>query len=111
MRETTLQTPRSVEKEGGGGARDVGAESLPLQLVMKGHDEAGCPPAAHGGPWWSRYLTIAHGRGPMPEQEMPEGSCDPVGSPLLEQAPARTCGPVERGAHTGAGLLAGLVTP
>ena len=35
MRETTLQTPRSVKKEGGGGARDAGAESLPLQLVMK----------------------------------------------------------------------------
>jgi len=30
---------------------------------------------------------------------------------VLEQAPARTCGPVERGAHAGAGLLAGLVTP
>jgi len=29
----------------------------------------------------------------------------------LEQAPARTCGPMERGAHAGAGLLAGLVTP
>jgi len=30
---------------------------------------------------------------------------------MLEQAHARTCGPVERGAHTRAGLLAGLVTP
>ena len=29
---------------------------------------------------------------------------------MLEQAPARTCGPVERGVHTGAGLQAGLVT-
>ena len=35
MRETTLQTPRSVKKEGGEGARNVRAESLPLQLVMK----------------------------------------------------------------------------
>jgi len=34
-----------------------------------------------------------------------------VGSPALEQAPARTYGPMERGAHAGAGLLAGLVTP
>jgi len=33
--ETTLQTPRSVKKKGGGGARDVGAETLPLQLMMK----------------------------------------------------------------------------
>jgi len=29
----------------------------------------------------------------------------------LEQALNRTCGPMERGAHAGAGLLAGLVTP
>jgi len=29
----------------------------------------------------------------------------------MEQAPVRTCGPVERGAHARAGLLAGLVTP
>jgi len=42
---------------------------------------------------------------------VPEGDYDPVGSPVLEQAPARTCRPVERGVHTGAGLLAGLVTP
>ena len=30
---------------------------------------------------------------------------------MLELAPGRTCGPVERGAHDRAGLLAGLVTP
>jgi len=30
---------------------------------------------------------------------------------VLEQAPARTCGPMETGAHVRAGLLAGLVTP
>jgi len=35
VEETNLQTPRSVKKEGGGGTRDAGAESLPLQLVMK----------------------------------------------------------------------------
>jgi len=29
---------------------------------------------------------------------------------VLEQASARTCGPVGRGAHTGADMLAGLVT-
>lgn len=27
---------------------------------------------------------------------------------MLEQAPGRACGPVERGAHTGAGSLTGL---
>jgi len=35
VKEITLQTPRSVKKEGGGGTRNVGAESLPLQLVMR----------------------------------------------------------------------------
>jgi len=35
VRETTLQIPRSVKKEGGGGARDTGAESLRLQLMLK----------------------------------------------------------------------------
>jgi len=35
VRETTLQTPRAVKKEGAGDARDAGAESLPLQLMTK----------------------------------------------------------------------------
>ena len=35
MKEITLQTPRSVKKERGGGAQDTGAESLPFLLVMK----------------------------------------------------------------------------
>jgi len=42
---------------------------------------------------------------------MPGEACDPIGSPTLEQSPARACGPVKRGAHAGAGLLAGLVIP
>jgi len=33
-----------------------------------------------------------------------------LGKSMLEQAPARTCEPMERGAYTGADLLAGLVT-
>jgi len=37
MKETTLQTPRSMKKEGGGSARDARAENRPLQLVMKDH--------------------------------------------------------------------------
>jgi len=79
MRETTLQTPRSVKKKGGGGARDAGAESLHLQPVMKTMVRQADPLQSlevHGGadihlqpvegtPQWSRW--------------MPEGSCDPVG--------------------------------
>ncbi|KAJ7404996.1 hypothetical protein WISP_142411 [Willisornis vidua] len=33
------------------------------------------------------------------------------GKPVLELGPVRTCRPMEKGAHTGAGLMAGLVTP
>jgi len=68
VKETALQTPRSVKQEGGGGARDAGAESLPLQLMMKDHGESGCPPAAHGGLQRRRYPPVACGRDPTPEQ-------------------------------------------
>ena len=82
-------------------------------------------PAAHGAahgecrlyscsPWRSKVEHISPcspGRTPCWSRWRRWGSCDPVGSPTLEQAPARTCGPVDRGAHAGAGLLAWLVTP
>ncbi|OPJ76687.1 hypothetical protein AV530_015336 [Patagioenas fasciata monilis] len=49
---------------------------------------------------------------PIPEQvDAPEGDCDPMRKPTLEQAPGRTCDPVEKGAYAGASFLAGLVTP
>jgi len=48
---------------------------------------------------------------PLQSRWMPEGGCDPMGNPALEQARARTCGTMERGAHARAGLLTGLVTP
>jgi len=60
------------------------------------HGEAGCPPAAHGGPRRSRYLPIARGRDPTPEQVNVWRRLWPCGQPVLEQAPARTCRPVER---------------
>ncbi|GAB0208359.1 AN1-type zinc finger protein 5-like [Grus japonensis] len=47
----------------------------------------------------------------LEQVDAPKGGCDPHGKLALEQAPGRTCGPMERGAHAGAGLLAGLVTP
>jgi len=68
VKEATLQTPRSVKTEGGGDARDAGADRLPLQLVVKDHGEAGCSPASHGGPQWSRDPPVARGRDPTPEQ-------------------------------------------
>jgi len=54
---------RPMKKEGGRGAQDTGAESLPLQLVMKIMVRQ-----VHGGPRWSRYPPVAHGRDPTPEQ-------------------------------------------
>jgi len=75
------------------------------------HGEASCPPAADGGPWWSRYPPAAR-----EGSHAGAGGCAwrrlrPRGEPVLEQAPSRTCGPMERGAYAGAGLLAGPVTP
>ena len=58
------------------------------------HGEAGCAPAARGGPWWSRW--------------MPKGGCDPMGTSRWSRL---LPGPVEQETHAGAGLLAGLVTP
>ena len=49
MKETTLQTSRSVKKEGGGGARDARSETS-LVARDEDHGEAVCPPAVHGGP-------------------------------------------------------------
>jgi len=73
------------------------------------HDEAGCPPEAHEGLWWSVNPAADHG-GPHARA----GGCAwrrlwHYGEPLLEQDPGMTCGPMRRGAHTWAGLLAGLV--
>jgi len=49
---------------------------------------------------------------PTPEQvDVPCWRLSPHGDPALEQAPGRTCGPIERGDHARAGLLSGLVTP
>ncbi|PKU44013.1 hypothetical protein llap_5684 [Limosa lapponica baueri] len=46
----------------------------------------------------------------LEQVDVPEGGCGPCGEPVLKQGPGRTCGPVEKGAHAGADLLAGLVT-
>ena len=65
MRETTLQTPRSVKKEGEEVSR--GSRDFPLAAHDEDHGEAGCPPSVHGGPQWSRDLPVAYGSDPTPE--------------------------------------------
>ena len=65
------------------------------------------PREDHGG----ADLHLQPGEDPMPEQGDARRRLWPHGKPPLEQAPGRTCGPMERGAHAGVGFLAGLVTP
>ena len=74
------------------------------------HGEAGCPPAPMDI-CQSRYLPAARGGPHTWAHGRTWGRPWPRGKPALEQAPGRTCGPAERRAHAGAGLLAGLVTP
>jgi len=80
------------EEGGGGGARDARAESFPLQPMEK---------------------TLVRQAVPLQPMEVHGGAdihLQPMEDPMLEQAPDSTCGPFERGAHAGAGLMAGLVT-
>jgi len=80
-----------MKKEGGAEAENAGAE-FSLAAHDEDHGEAGCSPAVHGGPRWSRYPPVACG-GP----HAGAGGC-------LKEAvtPWR--------AHARTGLLAGLVT-
>ena len=74
------------------------------------YGDTGCPPAAHGGPRWSKYLPAAHGG-----HHTRPGECSPKEAVILWKARTGagswqdvwSCR--DRGAHTGAGLLAGLV--
>jgi len=101
-----------VSEEGvEGGARDAAAQSLPLQLVEKIMVRQAVPLQSmevHCGA--EIHLYPMEGT-PRRSRWMPGGGCDHMGSPMLEQAPTRTCRPMKRGAHARAGLLAGLVTP
>jgi len=56
--------------EEGGGRRCLRHRSREFSFAAcaEDHGEAGCPPAVHGGPRWSRYPPLAHGRDPTPEQ-------------------------------------------
>jgi len=61
VRETTLQTPRSVKKEGEE-VLQMPEQRFSPAACDEDHGEAGCRPAAHGGPWWGRSPPAAHGR-------------------------------------------------
>jgi len=68
VRETALQTPRSVNKGGGGGAQDAAAESFPLQLMVKTMVRQVALLQSMGGTQWSRYPPAPRGRDHTPEQ-------------------------------------------
>ena len=112
MRETTADT--KVSEEGGrGDSQNVGADSFPLQLVMKTVVRQVVPSAAHGGPRWSRYpSTCSPWKGPhagaggcLKEAVTPWGVCAGAGSwqdlqtpgersPCQSRYSGRACDPV-----------------
>jgi len=63
--ELTLQTPRSVQKQGRRCSRHQSRDSPADHGADPG--KAGCAPAALGGPRWSRSPPAARGD-PTPEQ-------------------------------------------
>ena len=103
MWEKQLCRPK-VSEEGGG--RTCFKQQSRDSPAARGedHGEAGCLPPA------MEVYGAADFR-PTLEQGDAWRRLWSCGELALEQAPARTCGPVERGAHAGARLLAGLVTP
>jgi len=123
VRVTALQTPRSVKKEGGGGARDAGAESLPLQLVMKTMvrravplqpmevhsgaeihlqpvESGGClkeavtPWGAHSGAGSCQDLRT-HGERSSRQSRFAGWACDPLGDPHWSSLFLKDCTPWE----------------
>ena len=105
--EPTLQTPRSVKKEG-----EELLQALDSPAAHgEDHGEAGFAPAARGGPWWSRSPPAAHGRpcawaGGCPKEAVTPwraragaGSCQDLwphgeSSPHWSRFAGRPCDPV-----------------
>ncbi|KAK4806933.1 hypothetical protein QYF61_027300 [Mycteria americana] len=100
-----------VSEEGGGGGVPGARAEIPLQPVVKTMVRQVVPLQPVVKTMLRQAVPLQPMEDPMPEQmDVPKGGCDPHGQPTQEQAPGRICGPVERGAPAGAGLLAGLVT-
>jgi len=96
-----------VGEGGGGGAPDARAD-IPLQPVKTMVRQAVPlqPMKVHG----AADIYLQPVEDPTPEQVDARKRLRPCGKSTLEQAPGRTCEPMERGAHAGAGLLSGIVT-
>ena len=89
------------EEGGGGGAPGAGAE-IPLQPVGKTMVRQAVPlhpMEVNGG----ADIHLQPVEDPMLEEgDVPQRRLWPRGKPALEQAACKTCGTMERGAHTGA---------
>lgn len=98
VRETVLQSPRSMQKDGLD-VLQVAEKSFLCSLVRQA-----VTPTAHGGPWCDWYPPTVRPAG--------EDACQRMLWPCgkLEQALDRACGHMERGPHAGTDLLAGFVT-
>jgi len=99
-----------ISEEGGGQAVLGAGSEIPLQSVEKTMARQAVsvqPMEVHSG----ANIHLQPVEDPTPEQADAQRRLGPLGEPMLNQAPGRTCGPVQRGAHAGAGLLAGLVNP
>ena len=116
IRETTVIAAREEQDENMWGeqpCRHPGQDTRRGRKCSRHGAEIPC------SPWWGSCVPAAHGghrdaqihlqpmERPTPEQE---GGCEPVGSPCWNRVLAGTWRPMERGAHTGAGVLAGFVT-
>jgi len=66
-RNNSADTKVSEERRGRRCSRCQSREPS-LATCDEDHGEAGCSPAIHGGPWWSRYPPAARGRDPTLEQ-------------------------------------------
>ncbi|PKU39849.1 rna-directed dna polymerase from mobile element jockey-like [Limosa lapponica baueri] len=100
----------SVSEEEGGGGTPRARAKIPLQPVVKTVVRQAVPlqpVEVHGG----ADIHLQPMKNPTLEQVDDQRRLRPHGKPMLEQASGRTCGPLERGAHAGVGLLAVLVTP
>jgi len=58
VRETTLQTPRTAKKEGEEVLQGL-EQRFFSPAAREDHGEAGCPPAAHGGPTVEQISTCS----------------------------------------------------
>ncbi|GAB0206670.1 hypothetical protein GRJ2_003132600 [Grus japonensis] len=99
-----------VSEEGRGGGTPGTRAEIPLQPMVKTMVRQVVPlqpMEVHGG----ADIHLQSMEDPMPEQvDAPKGGCDPVESPHWSRPLGPHCDSMERGAHVGAGLLAGLVT-